>query len=61
MDSWEKMTHAICTLEAGKMLSLYSEQMQEGAVAPSDWVKEELAANALSKKIHDLMTDDSAM
>ena len=48
VDSWEKMTHTVSTLETGKMLSLYSEQMQEGAVAPSDWVEEELATNSLS-------------
>jgi AbiV family abortive infection protein len=48
MESLEKMTHIVSTLEAGKMRSLYSDQWQEEAIAPSDWVKKELAANLLS-------------
>lgn len=47
-DSWEQMTHTVSTLETGKMVSLYSEHWEMGAMAPKDWVTEKLAANSLS-------------
>jgi AbiV family abortive infection protein len=44
----ERIVETVSMMETGKMLSLYTEQIQEGALAPSDWVKEEMAANALA-------------
>jgi AbiV family abortive infection protein len=43
----DKIVETVSMMETGKMLSLYTEQIQEGPLAPSDWVHEQIAANAL--------------
>jgi AbiV family abortive infection protein len=47
LESLETMAQTVSAMETAKMLSLYTEQMQDLALAPSDWAKGEIAGNAL--------------